>query len=96
MVAKDIPRNRWVPIIIHYVVSREERGMFQVWFDKDSKKSPSYNAKNINFGFGEWNEDDTLGKSSSIGPKWGQYDRPPQGWLGTRPPREILQRDRCS
>ena len=74
VVAKDIPRNRWIPIVIHYVASHEGRGMFQVWFDKDKKYSPSYSAKNINFGFGEWNKDDTLEKSSSIGPKWGQYN----------------------
>lgn len=73
-VAKDIPRNRWIPIIIHFVASHEGRGKFQVWFDKDAKGSPSYDARNINFGFGDWNQDDSLGESSPIGPKWGQYN----------------------
>lgn len=57
---KDIPRDRWIPVIVHVVVSRQQQGQVELWFDGASKDKPTYSAKNINFGFGVWRDDDTI------------------------------------
>lgn len=65
----NLPRNRWLPIVIHFVVSRVNAGQMQVWFDG----SLVYNAQNINFGFDTWDENDALVFPNHIGLKFGQY-----------------------
>ena len=57
-------------------------GMFQVWVGNNpDKNNPTYNATNINFGFGEWKDGETLDDVVSeqnavadyIGCKFGMY-----------------------
>jgi autotransporter-associated beta strand protein len=73
-IADDIPRDAWVPVIIHFVASHANGGMIQVWFDGAPPGSPSYGATNINFGFGTWNADDSLVSTNPLTYKFGQYD----------------------
>ncbi|MER3385969.1 heparin lyase I family protein [Pectobacterium aroidearum] len=60
ILVKDIPRDRWIPVIVHVVVSRQQQGQVELWFDGAPKNKPTYSAKNINFGFGVWRDDDTI------------------------------------
>jgi autotransporter-associated beta strand protein len=69
-----IPRNAWVPVIIHFIASHTNGGMMQVWFDGAPLGSPSYGVTNINFGFGTWNDDDSLVSTNPLTYKFGQYD----------------------
>jgi hypothetical protein len=78
----DISWNTWIPVIIHFKVSMMNTGMFQVWVGNNpDKNNPTYNATNINFGFGEWKDGETLDDVVSeqnavadyIGCKFGMY-----------------------
>lgn len=69
-----IPRNTWVPVIIHYVASHTNGGLMQVWFNGAPQGSPTYGATNINFGFGTWTANDTLVSTNPLTYKFGQYD----------------------
>lgn|GEM_PF-3244608 len=70
VVYPNFPRNRWVSIIAHVVVSHQNAGHFEVFVDGVSH----YNAKNINFGFDKWTSSDALQAPVHIGLKFGQYD----------------------
>jgi hypothetical protein len=74
LVAANIPRDVWIPIVIHWVASHVGAGQFQIWYNWAPQNSPTYNAQGINFGFGDWNADDTLAAGNSQGLKLGQYD----------------------
>lgn len=69
-ISGPIARDRWIPVIIHFIASRRMSGLFEVWIDDAAQNSPSYRSEHINFGFGSWNED-TL--ASGIGLKFGMY-----------------------
>lgn len=73
LVKADIKWNTWIDVVIHCKVSKNNTGMFQVWINDDPKNTPTYNAQNINFGFGEWDDDTTLAVGNDIGGKWGMY-----------------------
>lgn len=66
----NFPRNRWVSVITHFIVSHLNAGRFEVFIDGVSK----YNATGINFGFDTWTTDDALVAPNNIGLKFGQYD----------------------
>jgi len=65
--------DTWIPIIIHFKASWIDTGMVQVWVGDASKNQPTYNATNINFGFGEWVDGETLDAGNHIGCKFGMY-----------------------
>jgi autotransporter-associated beta strand protein len=73
-IASVIPRDTWVPVIIHFIASHTNGGMMQVWFNGAAQGKPSYEATNINFGFGTWNANDTLVSTNPLVYKFGQYD----------------------
>jgi len=71
-VVADMPRDTWIPIVVHMVTSRQRAGQVQVWVGNDATQdTPSYSATDINFGFGNWDGDTLL---SSIAFKFGQYN----------------------
>lgn len=73
LVKANIPWNTWIEVVMHFKASKNGTGKIQVWIDNDSKESPSYNKQNINFGFGEWDNDITLAEGNDLGGKWGMY-----------------------
>lgn len=70
LVYSNFPRNRWVSIVAHFVVSHLNAGKFEVFIDGVSK----YNATGINFGYDTWTSSDALQAPHALNPKWGQYD----------------------
>jgi|GEM_PF-5392384 len=66
----NFPRNRWVSIVTHFVVSHLKAGQFEIFIDGVSK----YRATGIDFGFDTWTTDDALQAPNNIGLKFGQYD----------------------
>lgn len=66
----NFPRNRWVSIIGHFVVSHQKAGQFEIFIDGVSR----YRATGIDFGFDTWTADDALQAPNHIGLKFGQYD----------------------
>ena len=72
--ANGLPRDTWIPILVHMVASHTGNGLVEIWYGGAPKDKPSYRASGINFGFGTWNSDDTLASGSEINFKFGQYD----------------------
>jgi len=66
----NFPRNRWVSVVMHFVVSHLHQGQFEIWVDGASK----YKATGINFGYDKWDANDSLVPPNNIGLKIGQYD----------------------
>ena len=77
----DLQWDKWYSVVVHFKVSRKGTGMIQVWIDDDPKASPRCNIQNINFGFGDWIDDETLNGevtdanplADNIGCKFGMY-----------------------
>ncbi|WP_316799767.1 heparin lyase I family protein [Pedobacter frigidisoli] len=69
----SIQRNAWKDFIIHFRASNNGTGLVQVWYAGAGKNTPTYQATNINFGFGTW-VNDTLDANSPIGLKFGMYN----------------------
>jgi hypothetical protein len=65
-IASSIPRDTWVRLVCHFSVSHSSAGFIQVWWNGAAQSSPTYNAANINFGFGEW-VGDTLRSDGDYG-----------------------------
>jgi|GEM_PF-6271491 len=71
-IVTDIERNKWYSVVLHFIASRENNGLFEVWVGDEAgdsicdQASPAYRAENINFGIGGyddqdgWEDDDTL------------------------------------
>lgn len=64
LIANDIRRDAWKPVIIHFVASRQNAGLIEVWYAGAGKSAPTYRATNINFASGVWSGDSL---DSSIG-----------------------------
>jgi Polysaccharide lyase len=75
--AADIPRNTWLPVVMHFVASHAGAGSIEVWY-RDAvctPNSPTYRKTGINFGFGDWTADAlTQTASNQIALKFGMYN----------------------
>lgn len=74
--------NRWIPIVLYFKVGLNNKGRICVWMGDDMREeSPAYDSGPVNFGFGDWVDDDTLNdvvsdanpKADYIGAKLGLY-----------------------
>ena len=57
LIASDIQRNAWKPVVIHFRVSHQNAGLLEVWYAGAAKGTPTYRATNINFAWGVWDGD---------------------------------------
>lgn len=75
LIASDIQRDAWKPVIIHFKASHQSAGLVEVWYAGAGKSSPTYRATNINFAFGTWNGDslDSSVGDNMIKLKFGMY-----------------------
>ncbi|MDH7445529.1 carbohydrate-binding protein [Aquimarina sp. 2201CG14-23] len=55
VVYPNFPYEQEVPIVIHFILSNQNKGKFEIWVDGVSK----YKKTNINFGFGNFDGNDT-------------------------------------
>lgn len=56
-IATNLPRDTWIRIVCQFQASSNGTGFFKVWYNGAPQSSPSYQANNINFGFGTWTGD---------------------------------------
>ena len=54
VVVKDFEYSKEADIVMHFVLSKQEKGLFEIWVDGEKK----YHAENINFGLGKFDEND--------------------------------------
>ena len=59
-IATGIPRDTWIRLVCQFRVSHVNAGFIKVWWNGAAQSSPTYSATNINFGFGDWDSNDTL------------------------------------
>ena len=53
--------GRWIPVVMYFKVGRNNKGRIKVWMGDDMQEdNPTYDSGNVNFGFGEWTDDNTL------------------------------------
>jgi Polysaccharide lyase len=52
LVDATVPRDSWVPIVIHFITSRVKQGSLQVWIGGAPQNSPTFSISGINFGYG--------------------------------------------
>ena len=57
LIANDIQRDAWKPVVIHFKASHQSAGLLEVWYAGAGKGTPTYRATNINFAWGIWNGD---------------------------------------
>lgn len=74
VIFRSFPRNRWVPIIWRFVASGRDKGQVSVWIDNFDRASPNFIAKDISFGFGDFDSVDRLPQSQQFTLKFGQYN----------------------
>ena len=77
MLAADIPRNAWNPIVLHFVASSQNAGGVEVWFGDAvcAPDVPTYRKLGINFAFGTWVNDALVADpANTIGLKFGMYN----------------------
>ena len=67
---RNVPKNKDLDIVMHFILSNENKGELQVWIDGVSQ----YHKKNINFGFGSWKNDVQTGQYTYVDLKAGQYN----------------------
>jgi Polysaccharide lyase len=75
--ATNLPRNTWLPIVMHFVASHMGAGTLEIWFGDAvcSPSKPTYRKTGINFAFGDWTGDSlTQADSNQIGLKFGMYN----------------------
>lgn len=65
--------DKWIPIIVHFKASGIQTGVVEVWVNNTDSTKPTYQAKNINFGFGVWDNSETLAAGNGLGSKIGLY-----------------------
>jgi Polysaccharide lyase len=53
----NVPRDRWVDIVIHTIFSRSNKGLLEVWYDGARQTQPTLKLENINIGTGCWSGD---------------------------------------
>ena len=54
MVYANFPYGRTIPIVMHFILSNQQRGVFEIWVDGVLR----YQKRNINFGLGSFNNND--------------------------------------
>jgi hypothetical protein len=65
---KNIPRDRWVDVVIHTIFSRSNKGLLEVWYDGAPQGQPTLKLENINIGTGCWSGDTlTYGQYAKFG-----------------------------
>ena len=77
MLAADIPRNVWNPVVIHFITSNQNAGGIEIWYGDAvcSRDAPTHRNFGINFAFGTWTGDTlTADPANSIGLKFGMYN----------------------
>ena len=53
--------GKWIPIVLYFKVGRNNKGRIKAWMgDGMQENSPVYDSGPVNFGFGEWIDDETL------------------------------------
>ena len=74
--------EKWTPVVVYFKVGKNKKGNIKVWMGDDMKENtPTYDSGAVNFGFGDWIDDDTLNGESkggedvadAIGAKFGLY-----------------------
>ncbi len=65
----NLPRNVWFNVVLHYIASRHNAGLMEIWVNGEQK----YRKTGINFGFNSWSGD-SLGAGSPLTHKAGQYN----------------------
>lgn len=70
VIYSNLPKNQDFDIIMHFILSNQNRGELQVWIDGVSR----YHKTNINFGFGSWSNDTQSGEHTYVDLKAGQYN----------------------
>jgi hypothetical protein len=75
LIANDIQRDAWKPVIIHFKASQQNAGLMEVWYAGAGKGSPTYKATNINFAWGVWSGDvlNSAVADNMIKLKYGMY-----------------------
>jgi hypothetical protein len=64
----NVPRDRWVDVVIHTIFSRSNKGLLEVWFDGAPQSQPTLKLENINIGTGCWSGDTlTYGEYAKFG-----------------------------
>ena len=80
LVDGTVTRDSWVPIVIHFVVSREDEGELQVWIGGAAQNDPTFSVTGIDLGYGGTGTDgwdtatDSLDADAGINLHLGQYD----------------------
>lgn len=75
--ASAIPRNTWLPVVLHFVASHASAGMLEIWYGDAvcTPASPTYRKTGINFGFGAWSGDElSQGANNQLALKFGMYN----------------------
>lgn len=71
LVLANVPFGVDLNVVIGFIASEASQGMFKVWVDGDLK----YSAESIDFGYGQWEEDDTMNLDNTyITLKLGMYN----------------------
>jgi len=70
VIVEDFNRGQDYEIIIHYVLSNEEAGEIEVWIDGEL----AFSVYDIDFGFGNWTDDDEQYDDTYVELKFGHYD----------------------
>lgn len=53
--------DTWIPVIVYFKAGRNGKGNIKVWMGNSlSEGKPTYDSGNINLGFGDWLDDNTL------------------------------------
>ena len=75
--------NKWIPVVMYFKAGRNDKGQIKVWLgDAMTEAAPTITADNINLGFGNWKDDNTLDdqddeaaeyQGASLGCKFGLY-----------------------
>jgi hypothetical protein len=80
LVDATVTRDTWLPIVMHFVVSREDQGELQVWIGAAPQNDPTFSVTGIDLGYGGNGTDgwdtatDSLDSGAGINLHLGQYD----------------------
>lgn len=74
--------NKWIPVVVYFKAGKNKKGRIKAWIgDNMQENNPAYDSGAVNFGFGEWVDDETLdgtvsasnAKADYLGCKFGLY-----------------------
>lgn len=87
----NVPFDTWVSVVVYFKVGTNNKGRLKAWSWTESEpaaleNAPDYDSGDVNFGFGNWIDDNTLNGevtkdnvvADCIGPKFGMYVQWPQ------------------